>query len=123
MINRVTLIGSLGKDAEQRQVSNGSQVVNLSIATNENYQDKDGNWQQKTEWHDIAAWGNLMERAAKLKKGDLIYLEGKLVNRKYQDKNGNNLKDYRVVASKFRVIKSTAPAVESSNKGPDDLPW
>lgn len=125
MINKVTLVGSLGRDAEQKQVSNGQQVVNFSMATNESYQDKGGNWQQKTEWHDITAWGSLVDRAIKLKKGDLLYLEGKIQNRSYQDKQGNNQKDYRVVAKHFRIIKAaaTAPAEGASVKGDEDLPW
>ena len=79
MVNRVILIGNLGKDPEVRRLENGAVVAKFSLATNENYRDKSGEWQQQTEWHDIVAWRALAERAeSSLKKGSMVYVEGKL---------------------------------------------
>ncbi|MEY3194318.1 MAG: hypothetical protein RIQ78_415, partial [Bacteroidota bacterium] len=70
MINKVTLIGNLGGDPEVRHLDNGTAVGRFSLATNENYRDKDGNWQKITEWHNVTVWRDLAERAEKqLKKG------------------------------------------------------
>lgn len=89
MINKVTLIGNLGGDPEIRHLDNGTAVGRFSLATNENYRDKDGNWQKLTEWHNIVVWRELAERAEKmLKKGMQVYVEGKISYRKYTDKDG-----------------------------------
>jgi single-strand DNA-binding protein len=105
MVNRVILIGNLGRDPEIRRLENGAVVAKFSIATNENYKDKAGEWQSQTEWHDIIMWRSLAERAeAQLKKGAQIYLEGKLTHRSWQDKDGNNRRTTEVVASYFRMV-------------------
>ncbi len=105
MINRVTLLGNLGKDPEIRRLENGAVVAKFSVATNENYRDKSGEWQQLTEWHDIVAWRSLAERAeSTLKKGTMIYIEGKLTHRTWQDQDGNNRRTTEVVANYFRTI-------------------
>lgn len=89
MVNKVTLIGNLGKDPEVRHFENGGSVARITLATNESYRDKDGNWQNQTEWHTVIAWRNLADRAEKeLKKGSLVYVEGKLKTRQYKDSNG-----------------------------------
>ena len=90
MVNKVILIGNLGRDPEIRYLEGNIAVARFSVATNESYKDKKGDWQTQTEWHDIVCWRNLAERAEKqLKKGSQVYLEGKLTHRKYQDKEGN----------------------------------
>ena len=105
-MNRVMLIGNLGKDPEQRQFENGSNKVNFSLATSERYQDKDGNWQETTERHDIILWRNQADNAMKLlKKGNTIFLEGKLTHRTWQDAEGKTRKTTEVVGSMFRVIE------------------
>ena len=105
MVNKVTLIGNLGKDPEVRALENGAKVAKFSIATNENYRDKSGEWQTQTEWHEIVAWRAVAERAeSSLKKGMTVYLEGKLSTRTWQDKDGNNRKTTEVVSNYFRVI-------------------
>ncbi|MEL6969734.1 MAG: single-stranded DNA-binding protein [Bacteroidota bacterium] len=105
MVNRVILIGNLGRDPEVRRLENGAVVAKFSVATNENYKDKSGEWQSQTEWHDVVVWRNLAERAeSQLKKGSQIYLEGKLTHRSWQDKDGNNRRTTEVVASYFRSI-------------------
>ena len=88
MINKVTLIGNLGRDPEIKHFEGGSSVAKFSLATNENYRDKNGEWKTETEWHDIVAWRHLAERAVKdLHKGSMVYIEGKLTHRKWQDKD------------------------------------
>lgn len=105
MVNRVILIGNLGRDPEIRRLENGAVVAKFSLATNENYRDKSGEWQTQTEWHDIILWRSLAERAeAQLKKGSMIYVDGKLQTRTWQDKDGNNRRTTEIVASYFRSI-------------------
>jgi single-strand DNA-binding protein len=89
MINKVILIGNLGKDPEVRHLENGGSVARLTIATNESYRDKEGNWQSSTEWHNVIAWRNLADNAEKnLKKGSMVFIEGKLKTRQYKDAAG-----------------------------------
>ena len=89
MINKVVLVGHLGQDPEYRTLENGTAVCRLSVATNESYKDKDGNWQTQSEWHNVIAWRDLAERIAdRLHKGNLVYVEGKVSYRKYKDKDG-----------------------------------
>jgi single-strand DNA-binding protein len=132
MVNRTILVGNLGKDAELKTFDNGSSVANFSLATSESYKDKSDEWQQKTEWHNIAVWGNQAQRAAKLTKGTTLYLEGKLSTRKWQDKNGNDRYTTEIVASYFRTINrsekpnSSEPLPnphQSGAEGPDNLPF
>ncbi len=105
MVNRVILIGNLGKDPEFRTLENGAALARFSLATSENYKDKGGNWQQQTEWHDIVVWRNLAERAqATLKKGMAVYVEGKLTHRTWQDQEGNTKRTTEVVCNYFRVL-------------------
>lgn len=105
MVNRVILIGNLGRDPEVRRLENGAVVAKFSVATNENYKDRSGEWQTQTEWHDVVVWRTLAERAeSQLKKGAQVYLEGKLTHRTWQDQDGKNRKTTEVVASYFRQI-------------------
>jgi single-strand DNA-binding protein len=138
MVNKVFLIGNLGRDPEVRHIDGGSVVANFSLATNENYKDKSGEWQKITEWHDVVAWGNLAEYAEKwLKKGSLIFVEGKLTHRKYQDKEGVERYKTEVKAVSIRMMEkmgaenmaadtsspsrqSDIPIVEDAG---DDLPF
>lgn len=104
MVNKVTLIGRLGADPEVRRLENGAAVAKLNLATNENYRDKNGEWQKLTEWHNVVVWRWLAERAEQyLKKGSLVYIEGKLTTRKWQDKDGNDRYTTEVVGN---VMKS-----------------
>ena len=105
MINKVTLIGHLGRDPEVRTLENGAVVARFSVATNENYRDKNGEWQSITEWHNVVAWRNLASKAERdLKKGSLVYIEGKLSTRKWQDQNGNDRYNTDVVALSLRPL-------------------
>ena len=109
MINKVTLVGRLGSDPEIRTLESGAMVAKFSVATSENYRDRAGEWQEQTEWHDVVVWRSLAERAQEyLRKGTLVYIEGKLSHRKWQDKDGNNRRTTEVVGSYYRVMP-TAP--------------
>ena len=89
MINKVTIVGNLGKDPEVRHLESGASVARFSVATNENYRDKQGEWHTQTEWHVVVVWRGLAEKAEReLKKGSLVYIEGRLRTRSYQDSNG-----------------------------------
>ncbi len=137
MINKVILIGNLGKDPEVRHLEGGSSVANFTLATNENYKDKSGEWQKQTEWHNIVAWGNLAEYSEKwLKKGMLVFIEGKLTHRKYQDKEGNDRYITEVKSVSIRTMEkreysgdeSNAQHMDITNTPPafdqeDDLPF
>ena len=114
MINKVILIGNLGADPEIRHLESGVAVARLSIATNENYRDKSGEWKTVTEWHNVVAWRWLAERAEKqLSKGSMVYIEGKLTTRKWQDKDGVERYSTEVVANELRSLdkreRSDAP--------------
>jgi single-strand DNA-binding protein len=124
MINKVILIGNLGRDPEVRMLEGGVAVGNFPIATNENYKDKSGNWQTRTEWHDIVAWRQLAENLeSRMSKGTLVYVEGKLSSRKYTDKDGIERYKTDVVASTIRVIdrknetSSGGPGMGASSSG------
>jgi single-strand DNA-binding protein len=94
-VNKVILIGNLGKDPEVKYTPSGLPVANFSLATNERYKDKDGNWQDRTEWHNIVAWQRLAEIAGEyLKKGRSVYIEGRLQTRSWDDKESGQ-KKYR----------------------------
>lgn len=117
MINKVTLIGNLGRDPEIRHFEGGSMVSKFSLATNENYRDRNGEWQTKTEWHDIVCWGPMAERVEKmLKKGNLAFIEGKLTTRKWQDKDGNDRYTTEIVANIVRSLERR----ESGSAGVSD---
>jgi single-strand DNA-binding protein len=89
-VNKVILIGRLGADPEVRYTANGMAVANFNLATNEVFVDKDGNRQERTDWHRIVAWGKLGERCGEyLSKGKQVYIEGSLRTRSWEDKNGN----------------------------------
>lgn len=112
MINKVTLIGNLGRDPEIRHFEGGSKVTKFSVATNENYQDKAGQWQTRTEWHEVVLWGTQAERAEKtLRKGNLVYVEGKLSTRKWQDKDGNDRYTTEIVGSYYRALEKRESGV------------
>jgi single-strand DNA-binding protein len=107
MVNKVTLIGRLGKDPEVRTLESGTNIAKLALATDESYKDKSGEWQTITEWHNVIMWRDMAERAEKmLKKGYLVYIEGKLTNRSWEDENGNKKYVTEVRANTFRLLRS-----------------
>ena len=103
-VNKVILVGNLGDDPEARSLNNGGEVVNLRVATSESWKDRDGNRQERTEWHTVAIFNENLGRVAKsyLKKGSKVYLEGQLQTRKWQDQSGNDKYTTEIVLQKFR---------------------
>jgi single-strand DNA-binding protein len=94
-VNKVTLLGTLGRDPEVKYTPSGTAVAKFSMATNDRYKDKDGNWQDRTEWHNIVAWQRTAEIIGEyVKKGDRLYLEGKLQTSSWEDKQSGE-KKYR----------------------------
>jgi len=125
MVNKVTLIGNLGKDPEIRRLENGIAVAKFSLATNEKYKDKNGELVTQTEWHNIVAWRHLAELSEKfLKKGKLVYIEGKLTNRKWQDQEGKDKYITEVVANNLRFLdrKESGSGYTSSFPGAENAP-
>jgi len=105
MINKVTLVGHAGNDPEVRTLDTGAVVARVSLATNESYKDKEGNWQSQTEWHNLIMWRDLAERARDIiKKGSTVYVEGKIQSRKYTDKDGVEKSITDIVVASFRVL-------------------
>ena len=107
-VNKVILVGNLGKDPETRYMPSGSAVTNLTLATSESWKDKQtGEQQDRTEWHKIAMFGRLAEIAAEyLRKGSQIYIEGKLRTRKWQDKEGKDRYTTEIVADEMQMLGS-----------------
>ncbi len=131
-VNKVILVGNLGKDPEVRHLEGGAVVANFPIATTEVYKDKTGTRQEQTEWHNIVVWRGLAEVAEKyLKKGMTIYIEGKLRTRSWDDKEGHKRYTTEVVGDTFTILskkesQSSGNNEESGISGPktgDDLPF
>lgn len=114
------LIGNLGRDPEVRHLENGAAVAKFSIATNERYKDKAGEYQTITEWHDIIMWRGLAELAERLlTKGKLVYIEGKLTTRKWQDQNGQDRRTTEVVANNFQILEKREGSGASNSSFPN----
>jgi len=106
-VNKVILIGNLGRDPETRYMPDGGAVTNVSIATTETWKDKSGEKQEKTEWHRVAFFGKLAEIAGEyLKKGSQVYVEGRLQTRKWQDKDGQDKYSTEIVADRMQMLGS-----------------
>ncbi len=142
-VNKVILVGNLGRDPEVRYMPDGGAITNVSIATTDTWKDKDGSKQEKTEWHRVVFFSRLAEIAGEyLKKGSQIYIEGRLQTRKWQDKDGQEKYSTEVIAEKMQMLggksgnaemgeRSSAPSNNSpSNRNPgriddfeDDIPF
>ena len=103
-VNKVILVGNLGDDPEARSLNNGGEVVNLRVATSENWKDNDGNRQERTEWHNVVIFNENLGRVAKsyLRKGSKVYLEGQIQTRKWTDQTGNDRYTTEIVLQSFR---------------------
>ena len=105
MLNKVILIGRLGRDPEVRYMQNGEAVCNFSVATSESWKDQSGQRQERVEWHNITMNRRLAEIAGQyLKKGSQVYLEGKIQSRKYTDKNGAERTAYDIIANEMKML-------------------
>jgi single-strand DNA-binding protein len=108
-VNKVILVGRLGRDPETRFTGGGQAVANFSMATDETYKDKNGERQKRTEWHKIVVWGKQAEIAQQyLKKGSLVFIEGRIQSREWQDKEGQKRTSFEIVASNFRMLGGRA---------------
>lgn len=106
-LNKVMLIGNLGKDPEVRYTAGGTAVASFSIATTEKFKGKTGEWEEKTEWHNITLWARLAEIAGEyLSKGKTVYIEGRLQTRKWQDKEGKDRYTTEIVGEKMQMLSS-----------------
>ena len=112
-VNKVIVLGNLGKDPDLRHLPNGDAVCNFSLATTESWKDKEGNKQDKTEWHNIVIFRKLAEIAGEyLKKGRPVYIEGRLQTRKWQDKEGKDRYTTEIVADQMQMLGSREEAKE-----------
>ena len=131
MLNKVILIGRLGREPETRFMPNGEAVCNFSVATSESWKDKNGQRQEATEWHHVTMHRKLAEIAAKyLTKGSQVYLEGKIQSRKYQGKDGIERTAYDIIANELKMLGSNAqtPAqkpqqAQAQDDISDDVPF
>jgi len=104
-VNKVILVGNLGRDPEMRYMPSGDAIASFSVATTDNWKDKNGQKQERTEWHRISMFGKLAEIAGEyLKKGSSVYIEGRLQTRKWQDKEGNERQTTEVVADRMQML-------------------
>lgn len=118
MINKVILIGNLGKDPETRTIGDGRQVVNFSIATTESYKDKNGNKVEQTEWHNIEVWNKLADVAAKfLKKGSKVYIEGKIKTEEWE-KDGQKRRTTKIQAREIQFLTPKPETNPSDRRQP-----
>lgn len=116
-VNKAIVIGNLGSDPEVRATASGQKVASFSIATNESWVDKNGQKQERTEWHNIVVWGKQAENCAKyLKKGRQAYIEGRLQTREWTDKEGGKRKTTEIVAQTVQFLGG--PRGESSGSSP-----
>lgn len=117
-LNKVILIGRLGKDPEITTFESGNKKMSVTLATTERYRDRDNNWVDQTEWHNLIAWGNLANDIAEKKrnyaKGDMMYVEGRLRTRQYTDNQGINRYVTEIQVDKLMQLVSGRPAQQSS---------
>ena len=113
-LNKVLLIGRLGKDPEIRYTPDGSPVANFSLATSENWTDKNGTRQERTEWHNIVAWRKLADLSKRfLTKGRQVYIEGRIQTREWDDRDGNKRRTTEVIANQMVLLGSRSEGGES----------
>ena len=136
-VNKVILVGNLGKDPEVRYLEGGTAVANFTLATSETYKDKSGNRIEQTEWHNVVVWRGLAEIAEKyLRKGSMVYVEGKLRTRPWEDKDGVKRYTTEIIADNMTMLggkreessntpapPATPPQNIPSPKDADDLPF
>ncbi len=120
MVNRVTLVGRLGRDPETKFTGSGQAVANFSIATDETYKDKQGARQKRTEWHRIIVWGKQAEIAQQyLKKGALIFVEGRIQSREWE-KDGEKHRSFEIVSSNFRMLEAKKNGDQAAQTEPGE---
>jgi single-strand DNA-binding protein len=104
-VNKAILIGNLGKDPELRYTPSGQAVASFPLATSERFKDKDGNWQERTDWHNVVVWGRQGETVKEyLRKGRSAYVEGRIQTRSYEDRDGNKKWVTEIIASRIQFL-------------------
>jgi single-strand DNA-binding protein len=117
-VNKVILVGNLGKDPELRYTPSGTAVATFSLATTDRFKGKDGQQQEKTEWHNIVAWKGLAEICGKyLHKGKQVYLEGRIQSRSYDDRDGNKRYITEIVADQMQMLGKAGDDGGSAPRG------
>lgn len=137
-LNKVMLIGNVGKDPEIRHLENDSMVASFPLATSERFKDKNGDWQDQTEWHNIVCWKTLAERVEKyVKKGSQLFVEGKIRTNSWVDQAGQKRYSIEILADNIQMLgkrteaaepaksiqQIVAPAEATTEDLPDDLPF
>ncbi len=122
-VNKVILVGNLGRDPELRYIPSGQAVANFTLATNDRWRDKEGNNQERTEWHRIVVWGKSAENCAQyLQKGRSVYIEGRLQTREWEDKDGNKRQTTETIAQVVQFLGGRGgggAAEDSGSSGAD----
>ena len=124
-VNKVILVGNLGKDPEVRYMPSGDAITNITMASTDSWKDKNGEKQEKTEWHRVAFFGKLAEIAGEyLKKGSQVYVEGRLQTRKWQDKEGHDRYTTEIIADRMQMLGSRSGGgnYEVQDKAPTEAP-
>lgn len=122
-VNKVLLIGRLGGDPEVRYTTNGGAVANFNLATNENWTDKNGQKQERTEWHRVVVWGKMAELCGQyLSKGRQAYVEGRLQTREWNDKDGNKRYTTEIVAQNIQFLGGQGERASSASMSNDFAP-
>ncbi len=117
-VNKVILVGNLGRDPELRYIPSGQAVANFTLATNDRWRDKEGNNQERTEWHRIVVWGKTAENCAHfLQKGRSVYVEGRLQTREWEDKDGNKRQTTETIAQTVQFLGGRGGAGGSAESG------
>ena len=118
-VNKVILLGHLGRDPEMRYMPDGTAVANMTIATSESYKDRDGNRQERTEWHRVALYARTAEVAGEyLRKGSQAYIEGRIRTRKWTDKDGQERYSMEIVGDRLQLIGGRRDTPEGGSPAP-----
>jgi single-strand DNA-binding protein len=119
MVNKVVLVGRLGRDPEMRYTGAGTAVANFSVATDERWNTRDGESQNRTEWHNIVVWSKLAEICNQyLTKGKLVYIEGRLQTRDWEDRDGNKRRTTEIVATEMKMLGARSEGPPRENDPP-----
>jgi single-strand DNA-binding protein len=122
-VNKVIVIGNLGRDPELRYTQSGQAVANFTVATNENWTNKAGEREERTEWHRVVAWGRVAELCAEyLAKGRTVYVEGRLQTREWEDKEGQKRRSTEIVAQTVQFLGGRGPGAGGPGRAPAGEP-
>ncbi len=122
-VNKVILVGRLGRDPETRYTSGGQAVCNFTLATDESFRDRSGERQKRTEWHRIVLWAKLAEIAQQyLKKGTMVYIEGRIQSRQWDDRDGNKRTTVEIVGNVMRMLSTRAETAAAAAGAETEAP-